>query len=271
MAVAVETSSLDTPGPHHGAVAFAVSALEQRDYLHDHSSPSLRSHRPSAFAGFRLPPDVIVLAVRWYLRFGLSYRDVEELLTERGVEVDHVTIYRWVLRFTPLLADAARPCRHAAGSRWWVDETYVKVAGRWRYVFRAIDQFGQVIDVFVSAQRDGRAARRFFEHAIGTTKARPMEVVTDLAPVYPATLEELLAAAWHRTVRCGNNRLEADHGRLKARLGPMRGLKQDRSARVVIAGHGFIQNVRRGHYELAVEVPMTRRAAVAFDELALAI
>ena len=98
-----------------------------------------------------------------------------------------------------------------------------------------------------------------------------MEVVTDLAPVYPASLEELLPAAWHGTDRYGNNRLEADHGRLKARLRPMRGLKQDRSARIVIAGHGFVQNLRRGHYELAVEEPMARRVAVAFDELALAI
>jgi IS6 family transposase len=90
---------------------------------------------------------VIVLAVRWYLRFGLSYRDVEELLAERGVEIDHVTVYRWVQRFTPLLAEAARPCRHAVGGRWFVDETYVKFAGRWRYIYRAIDQFGRVIDV----------------------------------------------------------------------------------------------------------------------------
>jgi transposase, IS6 family len=95
--------------------------------------------RPS-FAGFRFPPDVIVLAVRWYLRFGLSYRDVEELLAERGIEVDHVTVYRWVQRFTPLLAEAARPCRHIVGDRWWVDETYVKVAGRWRYIYRAIER-----------------------------------------------------------------------------------------------------------------------------------
>jgi IS6 family transposase len=114
---------------------------------------------------------VIVLAVRWYLRFGLSYRDVEELLTERGIQVDHVTVYRWVQRFTPLLAEAARPCRHGVGDRWWVDETYVKVAGRWRYAYRAIDQFGQVIDVFVSPHRDTTAARRFFQRAIGTTKA----------------------------------------------------------------------------------------------------
>ena len=86
----------------------------------------------SAFAGFQFPRDVIVLAVRWYLRFGLSYRDVEELLAERGVQVDHVTVFRWVQRFTPLLAEAARPCRRPMGDRWYVDETYVKVGGRWR-------------------------------------------------------------------------------------------------------------------------------------------
>jgi transposase-like protein len=238
----------------------------------------MRTRRPrpatiprSAFAGFCFPPDVIVPAVRWYLRFALSYRDVEELLIERGVHVDHVTVYRWVQRFTPLLAEAARPCRHAVGDQWQVDETYVRVAGRWRYVYRAIDQFGQVIDVFVSPRRDAAAARRFFARAVGATKVTPVEVVTDHAATYPIVLEELLPAAWHRTDRYANNRVEADHGRLKARLGPMRGLKQDRSARIVIAGHTFLQNVRRGHYELAVEEPVTRRVAVAFDELALAI
>jgi len=225
----------------------------------------------SAFAGFRFPVDVIVLAVRWYLRFGLSYRDVEELLVERDVEVDHVTVYRWVLRFTPLLADAARPCRHRVRDSWQVDETYVKVAGRWRYVYRAIDQFGQVIDVFVNIRRDADAARRFFQQAIRTTKITPIEVTTDKAPVYPAVLEELLPAAWHRTDRYANNRVESDHGQLKARLRPMRGLKQDRSARVVIVGHAFIQNVRRGYYGLAADAPANRRVAVAIDELAMAI
>ena len=87
----------------------------------------------SAYAGFCFPPEVIVLSVRWYLRFALSNRDVEELLAERGIEVDHTTVYRWVQRFTPLLAEAARPCRHPIGDRWQVDETYVKVTGRWRY------------------------------------------------------------------------------------------------------------------------------------------
>ena len=196
---------------------------------------------------------------------------MEELLAERGVEVDHVTIYRWVQRFTPLLAEAARPCRHAVGDRWQVDETSVRVAGRWRYVYRAIDQFGQIIDVFVSSRRDAAAARRFFERALGATKITPVEVITDQAATYPVVLEELLPAAWHRTDRYAKNGVECDHGRLKARLGPMRGLKQDRSARVVIAGHGFVQNLRRGHYELAVEEPVNQRVVIAFDELALAI
>jgi IS6 family transposase len=107
-----------------------------------------------------------------------------------------------------------------------VDETYVKVAGRWRYAYRAIDQFGQVIDVFVSPRRDAAAARRFLQRGIGTMRVAPVEVVTNQAPVYPAVLEELLPAAWHRTDRYANNHIEADHGRLKSRLHPMRGLKR---------------------------------------------
>jgi transposase-like protein len=123
----------------------------------------------------------------------------------------------------------------------------VKVAGRWRYVYRAIDQFGQVIDVFVSPQRDTKAAaRRCLEQTIGTTKITPVEVITDKAATYPTALGELLPATWHRTDRYPNKHIEADHGRRKSRLGPMRGRKQDRSVKVVIAGHGFVQNLRRG-------------------------
>jgi transposase-like protein len=238
--------------------------------MRTHRSRPAPIHR-SAFARFRFPADVIVLAVRWYLRFGLSYRDIEELLAERGIEVDHVTVYRWVQRFTPLLVDAARPCRHAVGDRWQVDETYTKVAGQWRYVYRVVDQFGQVIDVFVSSRRDANAARRFFQQAIQATKITPVEVVTDKAATYPIVFDELLPAVWHRTDQYANNHVEADHGRLKARLRPMRGLKQGRSAMVIIKGHAFMQNLRRGHYELTVEVPASLRVAVAFGELAAAI
>jgi len=117
-------------------------------------------------------------------------------------------------------------------------------------VYRAVDQFGQVIDVFMSRRRDARSARRFVEQAIGTTKVIPTGVVTDRAATYPIVMEELLPAAWHRTEQYANNRVERDHGRLKSRLRPMRGLKQDRSARLVIAGHAFLQNIRRGHTSL---------------------
>jgi transposase-like protein len=208
--------------------------------------------------------------VRWYLRFGLSYRDAEELLAERGIEVDHVTVYRWVQRFTPLLADAARPCRHTVGGRWFVDETYVKVAGRWRYVYRAIDQYGQIIDVFVSARRDTRAARPFFVTAL-RAHGEPVEVVTDGAWALRAVIDELIPAAFHNTEQYANNQIEADHGRLKSRLRPMRGLKRDCSARVIMRGHALMQNIRRGHYEVGVETRPCRRVAGAFSELARTI
>jgi transposase-like protein len=225
----------------------------------------------SAFAGYRFPPEVITLAVRWYLRFGLSYRDVEELLAERGIEVDHVTIYRWVQRFAPEFAEAARARRHIVGDRWHVDETYVKVGGTLRYLFRAIDQFGQVIDVFLSPRRNGEVARRFFDQAIARTRISPFEVTTDRYRVYPRVLDERLPAVLHRTKVHANNSLETDHGRLKARLRPMRGLKRDRTARVIVAGHAFVQNLRRGFYDLGIDVPPTRRLADAFSELALVI
>lgn len=139
-------------------------------------------------------------------------------------------------RFTPEFIEAARPCRHAPGNRWFVDETYVKVAGRWTYLYRAIDQYGQVIDVLLSAGRDLAAARRFFTRALraGTV---PVEVTTDRAPVYPRVLDELVPSA----------------------------------LRVLAAGHAFVQNLRRGHYDIATETPDRHRPRIAFDELALTI
>jgi transposase, IS6 family len=210
-----------------------------------------------------------MLAVRWYLRFGLSYRDVEELLAERGIDVDHVTIYRWVQRFSPELIEATRSRRHIVGDRWHVDETYVKVGGTWRYLFRAIDQFGQVIDVFLSHRRNTEAAQRFFTQALEHTRISPVEVTTDRYRLYPRLVDELAPSAFHRTDLHANNSLEADHGRLKARLRPMRGMKRDHTARVIVAGHAFVQNLRRGFYDLGTEVPSSLRLADAFAELAL--
>jgi IS6 family transposase len=248
------------PGPLTGEAA----GVKRRHLIRSVELPR------SAFAGFRFPPEVILIAVRWYLRYGLSYRDLEELLAERGIDVDHVTLFRWVQRFTPLLIDAARPCRHGVGGHWFVDETYVKVSGSWRYVYRVVDQNGQVIDVFVSKKRDLRAATLFFTSVI-SAHGQPAEVTTDRAHTLVRVVSELLPDALHDTTQYANNRVEADHGRLKARLRPMRGLKQDRTASVVIRGHAFIQNLRRGHYELGMDARPGLTLAAVFDELALVV
>jgi IS6 family transposase len=135
----------------------------------------------------------------------------------------------------------------------------------WRYVYRAVDQHGQVIDVYVS-RRDIAAAREFFSAAIGV-HGEPVEVVTDRAPALANVIDELLPAVLHNIGQYENNRIECDHGRLKARLRPMRGLKTDRTASVVIRGHALVQNVRRGHYELAIDAAPSARLETAFEEL----
>jgi len=175
-----------------------------------------------------------------------------------------------VQRFTPEFIEAARPCRHTPGDRWFADDTYLKVAGKWTYLYRAVDQSGQVIGVLLSSRRDLAAALRFFTRALraGTT---PVAVTTDRAPGYPRVPGELIPSALHIAGQHANNPAGADHGRLKARLRPMRGLQRHRSARILAAGHAFVQNLRRGCYDIATEVPARHRLRVAFDELAITI
>jgi transposase, IS6 family len=171
---------------------------------------------------------------------------------------------------TPEFIEAARLCRHAPGDRWFAGETYAKVAGRQTYLYRAIAQHGQVIDVMLSARRDLAAARRFFIRALraGTI---PVEVITDRAPAYSRVLDELIPSALHTVERYADNPIETDHGRLKARRRPMRGLKRRRYARIIAAGPAFVQNLLRGHYELATDVPGHHRNRRAFDQLAVTI
>ncbi len=132
--------------------------------------------------------------------------------------------------------------------------------GVWRYVYRAVDQNGQVIVVLVSARRDAGAARRFFSRALSALKVTPSEVVTDAAAISPAVLDELVPSAWHHLKRYANNPIEADHSQLKHRLKPMRGLRTDRTAQVIITGHAFVQNLCRAHYELGLDVPPASRS-----------
>ena len=146
----------------------------------------------------------------------------------------------------------------------------MKVSGSWRYVYRAVDQDGQVIDLLVSRKRDLKAATKFLTSVIAA-HGQPAEITTDRAHALVRVVGELLPDALHDTTQYANNRVEADHGRLKARLRPMRGLKRDRTASVVIRGHAIIQNLRRGHYELGMDARPGMTLAAAFDELALVV
>jgi transposase-like protein len=214
------------------------------------------------FSGYRFPPDVIALAVRWYLRFRLSYADVAELLAERGVRVDPASIYAWVRAFAPLYEEAARPFRTGVGSAWSVDETYVKVAGAWAYVYRAIDGRGQIVDLYVSAQRAANDAATFFRRAIAATGVVPAEVTTDCAAAYPPALAAVLPGALHETGKRVQQRIERDHQHLKGRLRPTRGFKTLLGARVLCAGHALLRNLRGGFYDLGRPTPTVPPSSV---------
>ncbi|GIE24933.1 IS6 family transposase [Winogradskya humida] len=206
-------------------------------------------------------------AVRWYLRDGLSYRDVEELLAERGVEVDPVTVYRWVQR--------SRRCwptrRGSHGVR------RVTAGSSMRRTRRSPGYGGTCTGQSTSTAKSSTcwyllaATRKFFTRALKALRTVPVGVVTDAAAVYPVVLADLVPASWHHVEQYANNPVEADDSRLKHRLRPMRGLRTDRTAQTVIAGHAFVQNLRRGHYEIAADTASRQRLATAFTELATAI
>ena len=225
----------------------------------------------SAFSQHAFPNGVIALAVRWYVRYRLSYADVVEWLAERGLIVDRSTIYRWVQRFLPLFGEAARSYRRAVGKKWRVDETYTRLQGRWTYIYRAIDQDGQVVDAYFSERRNAEAAQAFFERALAETRVTPVQVTTDKARCYPPALRTVLPHVKHRASKYLNNGLERDHGHLKQRLYPMRGFKQPRSADLLARGHAFIQNLRNGVSNLTASVPRPLRLLTAWRELARTI
>jgi transposase, IS6 family len=225
----------------------------------------------SAFSGHCFPDDVIALAVRWYARFRLSYADVAEWLAERGFVVDRTAIYRWVQRFLPLFGVAARRYRRPVGRRWRVDETYCEYRGKQAYIYRAIDDEGQVVDAYFSARRNGPAAQAFFERALAETAVTPVRVTTDKAKCYPPALRAVLPGVEHRRSKDPNNGLERDHSHLKQRLYPMRGFKRGAAADTLARGHALIRNLRGGFSRLTKDVAPNLRLATAWPQLTQAI
>lgn len=184
-------------------------------------------------------------AVRWYCRYGVSYRDLEQMMGERGVSVDHSTIYRWVQKYAPEIEKRLRwQWRVPRSTSWRVDETYVKVRGEWAYLYRAIDKHGNTIDFYLSPTRNTAAAKRFLGKAPNGMKdwEKPTVINTDKAPTYAAALAELKKEGrcpqdtLHRRVKYLNNVIEADHGKLKQLIRPVRGFKTLKTAYATIKG-----------------------------------
>ena len=177
------------------------------------------------FNDIRFPSDVAVLAVLWRLRYKLSFRDIAEILLERGYVLTHETVRDWEARFATLLAERLRTKRRGhAGVSWYIDETYVKVGGRWCYLYRAIDGDGQLIDSMLSETRDKHAARRFLRRLVEVAGARPLRVTTDRHPAYPRAIRWILGGrVRHRRQQYLNNFMEQDHRGVKQRYYPMRG------------------------------------------------
>ena len=207
------------------------------------------------------PSDVIALVVLWRLRYKLSLRDLPEMFAVHGMVFSHEAVREWEAKLTPALAEELRRRRRGkAGRSWHVDETYLKVAGRWCYVYRAIDSTGALVDVLFSERRDMKAARAFFRSAKAVTGITPDRVTTDGHDSYPRAIRtELGKAVRHRTSRYLNNRLEQDHRGLKGRYRPMRGLKCPRSAARFCRGHDELRNYLRPRTRRNQHVPALRR------------
>lgn len=208
----------------------------------------------SLFKRHRFPVEIILLCVRWYCKYGISYRDLAEMMQERGVEVDPSTIFRWVQRYAPELEKRVRRYQgHRSGS-WRVDETYVRVGGRWKYLFRAVDKHGQLIDFMLADRRNTRAAYRFLRKALKTmSDSPPSSITTDKLASYPKATRRLqreghLAhSVEHRTSKYLNNIIEADHGALKRVIRPTRGFQRMKTAYATIKGFEVMRMIRRGH------------------------
>jgi IS6 family transposase len=185
----------------------------------------------SPFKWRHFEAEIILLCVRWYLRYSLSYRDVEEMMLERGLHVDHTTIYRWVQCYAPELEKRCRPHLKASGDSWHVDETYVKVKGTWTYLYRAVDSLGNTLDFFLSTTRDAQAAKHFFRKVLTTPHTVPPRVITvDKNAAYPKAFKELKAegilpqGCELRRIKYLNNIVEQDHRFIKRLVKPWHGL-----------------------------------------------
>ncbi|WP_242043473.1 IS6 family transposase [Leptolyngbya sp. FACHB-671] len=201
-------------------------------------------------------PEIILLNLRWYCRYSLSLRNLEEMMAERGVKVDHSTINRWVLKYAPELDKRIRPHLKPTNDSWKVDETYIQIKGEWKYLYRAVDSQGNTLDFLLSASRDGKAAARFFRKVLKASHvSQPRVINVDKNAAYPVAIERLksdqtLAAQTElRQVKYLNNLIEQDHRNIKRIVKPMLGFKSFNSARQTLRGIEAMNMIRKGQIQ----------------------
>src|SRR5471032_3289176 len=205
------------------------------------------------FKGMRFPIDVILVCIRWYAAYPLSYRHLEEMMEERGVSIDHSSINRWAIRFLPLIEKLSRKHKRPVGGSWRMDEAYIKVKGVWKYLYRAVDKQGKSIDFLLTAKRDMAAAKRYFDKAMRDNSV-PDKVAMDKSGANKAAIDALNAGRdvpiMVRQVKYLNNIVEQDHRAIKRVTRPMLNFKSFRGAGCVLAGVELMHMIRKGQFKI---------------------
>jgi putative transposase len=206
------------------------------------------------------PLDVILMCVRWYVSYGLSLRNLEEMMAERGITVDHSTLHRWAIKLLPVLEKTFDSRKRPVGKSWRMDETYIKVNGEWKYLYRAVDKVGNTVDFLLRAHRDKVAAKRYFQKAIDQN-GEPEVVTIDKSGANLAALEAVNADRETpiriRQRKYLNNIVEQDHRAIKRRIRPMLGFKNFRCARILLGGIELMHMIAKGQMEDAgIQLPL---------------
>ena len=221
------------------------------------------------FKGSHFPKCVIFQAVFWYLRYSLSYRDIEELMEERGVKVDHSTVQRWVVKYTPLLEAEIRKRKKAVGTSWRMDETYIKIKRVWHYLYRAVDKENNTIDFLLTKKRDQKSAKRFFVKAI-SNNGLPEKINIDKSGTNLSAIQayntEYQTDIEIRQVKYLNNIVEQDHRAIKRIVKGMLGFKSFNSASITLNGIEMVRMIKKNQIE--TEDKSVQNAANIFYSLA---
>ena len=225
------------------------------------------------FKGSQFERDIILWGVRWYVAYPISYRQLEEMMQERGVEVDHSSLNRWVIKYTPALDKAFRQRKRSVGTSWRLDETYIRVKGQWKYLYRAVDKAGHTVDFLLTAKRDRKAALRFLRKAIDQS-GLPDKITIDKSGANTAAIEdyndanetdiELRVAGLGPQAKYLNNIVEQDHRAIKRLTRPMMGFKSFWSAVITLTGIELMHMIRKGQLKDAAQA----RPAQQFYSLA---